>query len=212
MRHGFGVLGAALLTAMSLLALAATPAGADQFKSDANFTVTFSGTQETVNVLKTTAGSVECKTATFSGTSTSPRSTVMVVPSYKECTCLGVACTVELNGCVYQLELGVLTSGYGTLVCPAGKEVTITGSKCVIHIPAQTTYGSSTLFFLNSGSGSTKEVRVSIGLLNLKYSHTKGTGIGACTSGSGVDGSLSGSARATGVLDGGTAHVGLFVE
>ena len=58
--------------------------------------------------------------------------------------------------------------------------------------------GLKTVTFTNVGSGSTQEVTVDVNLSGLKYTHTAGTGFGACATGSASNGTYSGAALVTG--------------
>ncbi len=205
--------GSIIVTALAICAVTASVAKADVLKTDAGLSVNLSGQQALSSILKTTAGSAECFTVTYAGTLTNGSSSVLVTPTFNSfsCTCIGVACTVETNGCVFRLNIGFLTFGTVDLVCPEKKELTFTSSKCTIHIGSQTNFGS--LSFVNVGSGSTKELNVFLNSTEkLKYRHTEGTGIGRCKTGESTTGSLSGSFYLTGVIDGGTAHVGTYAE
>jgi len=152
----------------------------------------------------TTAGSVECEKATYHGTiSEKTTSTVTVTPSYTNCTVFGILThePVHMNGCTYQFHVDPgntnVTTGTVDILCPVGKEITVTGgsggtNKCVVHVPAQNNVGGVT--FSNVGSLPNREVHVAVNITTLKYSHTKGTGLGACTAGSAVNGKYEGTA------------------
>ncbi len=171
--------------------------------------VTLTGKQGTVGVLKTTAGSSECTTANFAGTASATSvSSITVAPTFGGCTCIGVTCTVDVNECTYLLSISAETTGTVDVVCPAGKEITLTNSKCTIHIPAQT--GIGTVTYKDIGSGSTREIELGLNLTGIHYAHTEGTGIGKCTTGTSTSGTLTGgTATMTGEEDSGGGHVGV---
>ena len=214
------LLGTALLAILALSAVAATMASADEFHSEKELT-TLTAKQESgvggVNILKTTAGSAECKTATFHATvNKKTTTTITATPIYKECTCIGIVCTVNMNECDYLLHItpaNVQTQGSADLVCPGVKEVTLESAKCIIHIKPQTDL--TTITYTNSGvpGGNTREITLDLNITNIAYSHTKvGEGIGSCTSGTGTTGSLTGKVEVTGEEDSGPNHVGIWVE
>ncbi len=207
----FKALGSFLAIFAVLGAATAAHVAADIFKNATGSSATVTGTQGMTNILKTTAGSFECKKNTNSGTATSGASSVLVTPTYSECTCIGVACTIDTNGCQFRLNIGAGTTGPADVVCPGGSTITLTNTKCTLHIGSQT--GLSTITYSNTGSGTTREIGLSFGInAQIKYSHTEGTGIGKCTTGSGTTGSLSGTVSVTGEIDGGSTHLGIFVE
>ncbi len=168
------------------------------------------GSQTVNSVLKITAGSSDCTTTNMTGTVSGDTQEWAVTPSYSGCTCIGVACTVDPNGCTYKLKITSETTGTVDISCPGSNTITFTNSKCVIHLGSQT--GIGTVTYSNSGSGTTREVNFAFNLSGLKYIHTAGTGIGKCSTGSGMAGTLSGTWRMTGESDPGSSHVGLFVQ
>jgi len=103
------------------------------------------------------------------------------------------------------------TTGSADIICPAGSTITLTNTKCVVHIGSQGNL--KTITYSNTGSGTTQEVSVSINIPNaISYSHTEGTGVGKCTTGSSKTGSFSGTAIATGETDGVSTQIGIFVS
>src|SRR6476659_6861388 len=78
--------------------------------------------------LVTTTGSFECKVQNLHATLTSatvPSPTdITATPTFKECTCIGVACTFDVNECVYTLTNTAPLTSKVDIVCPAGKEIT----------------------------------------------------------------------------------------
>jgi hypothetical protein len=226
MMRNLKVLGLALVAVFAMSAVAASMASADDLTSEVS-PVTLTGAQEENDVLTTTAGNISCKEIKYKGTAVTPTTTVSVTPEYPEksggvtnCTALGFPMLVDVNGCSYLFHIGAgVTTGTLDIVCPAGKEITVTVNylstvKCIIHVPAQTGLGPVT--YTNVGSGATREITVSAKITNLKYSHTRPAGepgLGACTTGSGTTGSYNGKVIVTGEKDnGGTEHVGIFLS
>ena len=215
MMRNLKALGVALAAVLALSALAASAASADTFKSEGGQEVTLTGSQEASPnqmIFKTTSGSVTCPTSTFHAKTTSGVSTVTTSePVFAGgCLCIGIACTVSTNGCDFLLHI-TTTEGTADLVCPAGKELTLTSAKCVVHIKPQGPLPGLT--YSNTGSGATREVTIKFDVTNIHYEHTKvGEGIGSCTSGTSTTGSLTGSAIVTAEKPGTATHVGIFVE
>jgi hypothetical protein len=218
MVRNFKVLGIAVIAMFAMSAVMASMASADKFKAE-SAPVTYTGNQEEQNVFTTTAGTVKCTTTTFKGTvAVTETSEASVAPTYAGCTAFGFPAHIDVNGCTFLLKIGAATTGTADVVCPAGQEITVTATtssvnstlKCTVHVPAQTNLGTVT--YSNTGAGATREVLVAVNLAgNVKYSHTAGTGLGACTSGSAATGSYKGSVKVTGENAGGT-HVGVFVS
>ncbi|HEV7615009.1 MAG TPA: hypothetical protein VGO36_02120 [Solirubrobacterales bacterium] len=195
-------------TSMAAAALAGA-AFADTFRTTPGGSATVTGTQGVTTLLKTTGGSAECKKATYKGTTVDQTSEIELTPTFSECTCLGVACTIDMNSCRFRVSIGSMTIGAIDIVCPESNSITFTNTKCTIHLDSPSVVG--TAVFSNIGSGTTREIKISYTFEGAKYTHTKGAGVGACTSGSGSNGTGSGTITATGETDGGTTHVELFV-
>lgn len=217
------VLGLALVAVLAMSSVVASMASADSFTGETG-TVVLTGSQEGNDIFTLTGGSITCKEAKLVGTSTAISSTVTITPTYPEktvggeqnCTALGLPGVIHANGCTYLLHIGAGTEGTLDINCPAGKELTVTAGapptiRCTIHIGSQA--GLTKVTFSNTGSGVTRELLVETAVSTLKYSHTKGTGLGACTPGSATNGGYTGKARITGERDnGGTEHVGIFLS
>jgi len=85
------------------------------------------------NFFKTPASEFNCENTgvTFSGTISNGTATSMVaVPSYKDCTANGLPATIIINGCTYTLDQPEAIEGGDTtwsntvdLVCPGGKAI-----------------------------------------------------------------------------------------
>ena len=83
--------------------------------------------------------------------------------------------------------------------------------KCTVHIPAQSDITGSVVYS-NVGTGPTREVRIEASLTGIDYTHTAGTGIGACASGSATTGALTFKAILTGEEDLVATDIGLFLS
>lgn len=205
-------LGPALVVALAMIAIAASVASAQtQFHSSASPN-TLTGTQgATADKFTTTAGSAECKKKTLNGEVISPTTTTVEVTStYSECTLLSLPAVIATNGCKFLFHIDPnnlnVTTGTMDILCPAGKEITATASvastaKCIVHIPPQTGLGTVTF------SNSKPKVHIAVNISgSIKYSHTEGSGIGKCASGSGTTGAYTGTGLVSG--DSGEIFVG----
>ncbi len=215
MMRNLKVLGAALAAVFVLgAAFASFTSAADDLTAEKYpVTLTASGDEGKSPIFKTTAGSAECMTNTWTATGkeSDPKTTTSATPTHTGCTCIGVACTVDMNGCTYKITMTEGTTSKLSLVCPAGKEITLTSSKCVIHIPPQGELAHTT--WINIGSGTTREVTGNVAIGGINYSHTEGTGIGKCSAGSATNGTLAGKISVTGEEDfAGAGHIGIFLS
>ena len=213
-------LGLALVAALAMSSVVAGMASADVFTLEATPT-TITGAQEGTSVLVVHSGEAKCTTVKETGSFTvSPSSELSVSPTYSGCTFAGLAATTNMNGCTYRYTINSAagnTTGTTDIICPAGKEITITAPsvgtpKCIIHIPAQN--GLSSISFVNLGSTTTREITVNINITNMKYSQTAGTSeTGNCaTADNTTDGIYVGKRLLTGENAAGTAHIGIFVS
>ncbi len=212
---------AAAAFALSAVAASMAVAAPDEFTSEGNAKVVLTGKQDTTNVFKTTAGSAECKSVTYSGTSESPASVVKVTPTYSECTCIGVACTIDTNGCSFTLFAPetveeppssgkFVTTGKVTIDCTGSNEITLTSSKCIIHVPAQGPLGH--ILYKGTAAGTTSSIDLTANVSGITYKHTEGSGIGKCTTGMNNTGTLEGTNSVSGDSDPVGSHVGIFVK
>jgi len=178
-------------------------------------TLTGASDQGIGNVVSVTAGSVSCPNSSYLGVLSAASTTVSVAPSFTGCSAFGFPGTMDVNECTLLLH-GAEGSFSSTVdfVCPAGKEMTLTvlsagTSKCMLHIPSQA--GLETVTVKAVGAGATRELTLDVNVTGIKYTHTAGTGIGACTSGSGSTGTLTAKTLITGEkVPSGTGHVGIF--
>jgi len=135
MTRKFKSLGLVLAAVFAMSAIGASAASAAEFHS-AGAPTTITGTQSTSHVFTTSAGTVTCKTATFSGTqSTQTATTVQLTPTYKECTAFGfINVPIDVNGCSYTFT----SHGATTVDCAAGKAFEITVPGCTTKVGPQT--------------------------------------------------------------------------
>jgi len=215
------ILGLALVAMLAMSAVAASMASADTFTAE-KYPVTITGDQDgQTDVFTTTAGTVSCKKATYVGTVAAASKEASATPTYSECTGLGFPVTIDTNGCSYKFTMtDVVTDASTTarvdIVCPGTEEITVTAksgatTKCIIHIPPQTTLSHVELS--NIGTGTTREITGNITISGIKYTHTAGTGVGACTGGSASNGSYAGRVRLTGEETVSPFnHIGIFLS
>src|ERR1700755_738377 len=216
-------LGLAVVAALAMSAMVASAASADTLNTGGS-SVTVTGAQEkhkegekeVFDKFKVDGGTVECETATYTGTATSGATTITVSPTYGGCKFTGLATTIDTTGCSYVFHVPATaggTTGTVDVSCTAGNEITATvlpgaTPRCIIHITTQS--GLGTVTYKNIGSGTTAEVTVSVNISSIKYSQTAGTGVGACaTADSTTNGVYEGAATVTGETDGGSTHVGI---
>jgi hypothetical protein len=167
----------------------------------------------------TTAGTLKCTEATYSG-SISEKEVLEfeMSPSYFGCTAFGLmTASIDVNECKYRFKVkkieGGNREGSADLVCPAGKEITATASmggvtKCTIHVPSQSNLGTVT--YKNIGTGTTREITIELNISGLKYAHTAGSGLFACTSGAAENGTFKTMISVKG--ESGGKHVGVFTS
>jgi hypothetical protein len=205
-------LGLAAMAVFAMTAISASAAQAAPLFHAEEAPVTYKG--ENVGgkeKFKTSAGTVECTTTSVTGESSESTSTEATIsPTYTGCKAFGfLTATVTMNGCSYKFHL-VEGSSPATatvdIVCPAGKDITISSTGCVVHVPAQT--GLKHVVFDNEGSGATRDIKATNTVTGIKYTAT-----GGCPGGEGTkeDGEYSGTTTVKGFKSGG-AQQGIFVE
>lgn len=210
-------LGFVLLAVLVVSATAATAAHADDLTSE-QFPVTLTGKNTSENdKLVTTTGTVNCKTATYTGTASGATTSIAVTPSFEACTAFGFPATVDVNGCKFIFNIGLTRFGDLDISCIGGLSITVTAisagtPKCTVHIASQNDILGE-VSYSNSGSGTTREIGVLVKVFGIDYSHTKGTGLGACTAGSSFSGTLEAAGTITGEKDtiAVPEHIGLFL-
>ncbi len=146
--------------AMSALAASAASAATDVFTVAGGGSTLLTGVGHN-HVFTAGNTKVECTTSKFTGTVVHNATTATVDPEYTgkigqtphnndgsvaaECNATGGTATVHLNGCHIVWSGSTTGSDNGTdatiwIVCPPGKEVTVTllGGSFVLHFPSQT--------------------------------------------------------------------------
>lgn len=223
-------LGLALVAIFALGAMAASAASADALTAE-SYPVTLTGAHDAgfaADTFITTAGSVKCPDATYHGTIKEASTTITVTPEFNSpkdsCTIGGgIPAIIDTNGCdfLFHIGTGTLTTGTVDLVCPAGKDLTVTANqntagsltpKCTMHVPPQAVGGIT----YDNVAGPPKQIRVTIKSAGITYKETAGiglgTGLGACTpSGELHTGEFLGTELLTGETDTGSTHIGLFL-
>lgn len=193
-------LAVALTAVLAIGAFGAATASAEKFFFNAEAEeTTLAGTQEEAHTFTTTAGTLQCKGASFSGSMVETElTTVELTPSYSECTMAGGTsgtATFALNGCTYRLNNGTIEGekheGTVGIVCPAEKQIVVQvklfgATVCTIDVPAQS--GLGTVTYSTVGENTEAEITVNLNVKEkLSYSHT-----GMCGNGSSSTGSATG--------------------
>jgi len=218
MTRNIGSLGVTLVVALALGLAAAGGVGADVLTTE--FTPAIgTGAQEGMDLLRVHGGEFKCTSIKYAATVSSlSTSSISTTPTYSGCTFIGLAASVNMNGCTLKFNASP-KAGNTTLtedvVCPEGKEITVTSPtvgapKCFLHFPPQTGLGPASV--ANIGTTTTKEVTMSLAITNLGYSQTTGTAeTGNCaTADNTTNGAYTGKALITGENLAGTAHIGIF--
>ena len=212
------LLGLALMAALAVNSVAVDVASADVVTSEASSTK-LTGIQEGVDAFTFHAGATQCTTVRYTGSiSGTSSSSISITPFYFGCVFVGLGAVFDLNGCSYRMNINSTvanTTATTDIVCPTGKEITITAPspgtpKCIIHIPPQT--GLAPISVANIGSGTTRELTASLAITNIKYSQTAGTAeTGNCaTADNTTGGTYLGSTIFTGESSTTFAHIGIF--
>jgi hypothetical protein len=207
------ILGLALVAMFAMSAMVAATASADDFNAE-SYTATLAGTKDGEDLFTTTAGTVKCTTPTYAATITAKTKTISATPSYTGCTGFGFPAEVITTGCTYVFTVNGGTSTEGKVDVECGSnEITVVAKsgatvKCTVHVKTQTDL-TGTVKYTNVGVGTTREVTLEANLGGIDYTHTAGSGIGACVSGSATNGTLTGKGFVTGSKAG--AHVGVFL-
>jgi hypothetical protein len=222
MNRKIKVVGLCVFALFAMSAVAAAGAQAANFHSESTTTF-YTGEQFGTNTFTTTAGTVKCKKAKFTGEATGTSlTTIQVTPEYLECTAFGQAATVTTTGCVYTL------SADGTIVELDGCTTPVNGGDgIVINVPAgnckvtvaNQTFGATggtavnSITYTNEGSGSTRDVKVNADVTNDITTTVDGPGTicGALTTT--VDNSYVGSVTTLGYSNSAhTVRTGIWVE
>jgi opacity protein-like surface antigen len=211
---------AVLAVAACAMTAVASASAVERFHSEGGPT-TLTGSQVGTDVFTTDGGTVECEEAKYTGTqANATATTITVAPTYSNCSALSgfASATIDMNGCEFKFnEPSAKLEGTTDIVCPAGKEITVTASsfgtsKCIIHIPPQT--GLGTIEYTNEGTGPTREVIIFGFLIGIDYTETAGTGFGACSANTGTNGTYECVITVTGAhsINGGPwTHTGVWI-
>ena len=169
-----------------------------------SYPASIAGTAVATHKIKVSGGTTECKTSAFSSSVSGETAQLTVQASYAECTVLGVAGSVNMNGCTYtfnvlnQAPVGATYAGHADIACPAGKAIELIAGtskpKCTVTIPAQTT-DSGGLSFTNEASST---IGLGLAVSGIDYHQQKGEGLGACSTGDFTDGTYTGSSTLVG--------------
>ncbi len=139
-------------------------------------------------------GITKCEKTTYTGSGTATTATTFTVSAeYDNCELepFGKA-TIAMNGCTYVIHtdpFGDTTNGSydtdTTIVCPAGKEITIEAKiggilKCTVHIEPQDL--GTGIVLTNEPAATPTDLVAHINFSNIKYTQTTGTsGASRCT-------------------------------
>jgi len=212
----FGLLAVAALALTAVAASAAQAAPEFHVESASSATpATITGEQVGTQKFTTNAGTVECSTATFKGSTTVTTTTTQsLLPSYSGCKAFGfLTSTVTPNGCEYKFHLtaGGVSPYPATVdvVCPSGKviEVTTAFTSCKITVGSQN--GLSGVSITNEGSKTTRDLKVSLEVTGVTYTQTGAN----CAGGEGTfsNGVLHGAATVKADVGSTSTQQGLFV-
>lgn len=146
------------------------------------YPVTIHGSTTAGQKFLTEAGSVECKSSTFHAVVSAEEketSKLTLTPTYKECKAsfLGVAATVEMEGCAYVLHVAEKASAdnyraYTDISCPAGKSIKIVAGTCKAEIKAQTERETVDLVD-DTGASPKKDITMRPTLAGIAYTVTQ---------------------------------------
>lgn len=209
------IFGLALMAVLAMGVVAAGSASAADLTAEKYPTTLTGKNTGGSDVIVTTAGNVSCKTTSYHGTISGPTTKISTAPAFGECTAFGFPAIIDVNGCLLVFNVGAGLSGDVDLSCPAGQSMTVTAlsagtAKCTAHLGSQSDI-EGTADFSVVGSGTTREVTISASLKGLDYTHTKGSGLGACAAGSATNGTLSAQASVTGEEESSPFnHIGIF--
>ncbi len=129
-------LGVVVAAVFALSALGASAASANFTAGSSTGNLT--GVQTTGHVFTTSAGTVTCTTAHFTGTWTEANSpSATATPKYEGCKAFGfIGVPIDVNGCSYEFTTN--EGGEVHVKCPAGKEIEITTRGCTTKVGPQT--------------------------------------------------------------------------
>lgn len=208
----FKVFSLAAVMALALTAVAASAAQAAPLFHTETAPATITGSQIGEQIFTTKEGTVTCKKATFTGTSSVTTTAVQdLAPKYEECTAfgfIGASVTAE-GGCVYRFTLveGSSPPTAKVNVCPTGGQVKVVGGFCTMTIGNSGNTSLSHIVFSNEGSKTTRDIKANVTVEGVTYT----AGSGCVEPGTFSDGKLTGEATIKADNSSGTQQ-GLWVE
>jgi len=210
-----GVLGAAVTIVLTMSAVASV-ASADVLTSESGSVTTLNGSNdEAFSLLSMDGLEMKCAATEYFGFFSSGASQIQLAFTQNGCSMFGLSFRIEPNGCEYLFRINAPgTTGTTDVVCPAGKEITFTwpatgAPKCIVHVPAQSNLGTVTA--TNVGSGSKREVTLTLNFSKLKFNQTTGTAeTFNCMTGDNTIGSYTAKVLFTGRVS--TVQVGIFLS
>jgi hypothetical protein len=173
---------AASLVALALLGALAVASASANYVSQQQ-TLVGHGTSTSTISIKTSVGTISCKTGTTKthsegilradGRYTHERTTEQT--TFSECTAFGFAATVKTTGCAFELLKPTSLKAPIKIVCEAGKQIEIVATGfCTMTIGSQSPGG--TIAFTNEGSGSTATFKEVAAVTGIAYGGTCGSG------------------------------------
>ena len=172
MNRKLKALGLALVAVFALSAMSAATASAELFHAGAHGTVIGQNVGE--EEFTTAAGTVKCKSATYTGTSaTSTPGSQIVTPAYKECTAFGfVNTTIDVGTCQYRFNTPVGTTSTIDIINCGANGVVVTAFNCEVTVPNQN--GLSHVTWENVGGSSPHHIRANVTISGITYiQHSK---------------------------------------
>jgi hypothetical protein len=161
--------------ALSAISASAAQAKAPEFHAE-EAPVTYIGEQVETRKFVVDSGTVQCETATDKGMSEFTASTELEVETtFGGCTAFESEAKWSMNGCYYRSTMVVGSSpptSVTDVVCPIGKEITITTPGCVIHVPPQLSVKHA--LWKSQGSGLNRDLTETITEEGITYTETSG--------------------------------------
>jgi len=191
----FKALGLALVAVFAMSALMASAAQAQGVFTNTEAT-TLTGTQDDeggtntatgLQTFTTTAGSVTCDEVHATASGLVANSSLTEITAHEisynntgKTTCTGPFSTspkIEFGECHYLFtvgqtigQTGMETTGTAHIVCPTGKQITITAPFCQIHVPAQSPGGH---LIYKTVTGSPNDVTIEATVTGIQYQGTE---------------------------------------
>jgi hypothetical protein len=165
------------IAALAISAVIASAAQAEPRFTAADYPMTLDGTpvEGEEHVFGLGGSEFRCEEAEFSGESAKASATVTLTPVYGSCVYSSFEATVNMNGCDYLLHAGKELEADRfhaalDLVCPKGKEISVTtaSEKCHITIPEQS--GLETIAIENDTAEEGKDdIALSLAVTGIDY-------------------------------------------